>query len=596
MKLHNRMTVGAFALAAALAFNPLSAAMKPGEYLNGNWGSVDGGGRGATLVWLPAGDGSGTLFGLVFGYTNDTGENTWLQVQTEMQENQFQASGSIDLVEGGNFGFPVVSPSLQSIGSFTVTLNSCGNIEYEFDFEDGTSFEDTTWVLESLTERTTGQFPQCVYVNEFAGCPSFATEAAGLERACVLSGQFLNEDITLTNETTWVLNGTVEIGGDNSDSSTLTIEPGTTLIGSGVTDDFLWVARGSKIFINGRRNAPVILTSPFDGFNEGDVPLPGDVGGIAIAGNAQCNSADGNGDCFSEFARADQVLPYGGDDNADSSGSISYAQIRYAGIVVADNQEINAWTFLSVGNGTNVDHIQAYQGSDDGIEFFGGTVNVRNAVFTAGQDDSIDWDEGWSGKLQYGLISYGGEDGDHGFESANNPENDDALPRATPILSNITLIGAPGTGEGIRFKEGTAGQVWNTVVTSFDSSCIHLTDGPTYTAAGTPAEPTGITAFAGVIVDDCGNQVFRQDDDAPWDVADFFAAFPNNEITDPMLDGFQPAPGSPARTGGLRVVDLETGEPVEFFDNTDYRGAFDGQEDWTAGWTFDPLGNLVNAQ
>ena len=219
---------------------------------------------------------------------------------------------------------------------------------------------------------------------------------------------------------------------------------------------------------------------------------------------------------------------------------------------------------------------QAYQGSDDGVEFFGGTVNVKYAVFTAGQDDSIDWDEGWSGKLQYGLIAYGNEDGDHGFESANNPENDDALPRATPVLSNITLIGAPGTGEGIRLKEGSAGQTWNSIVTGFDSSCIHMTDIPTYTAAGSPDAPAGITAFAGMILDDCGNQVFRQDADAPWSVEDFFNAFPGNEVTDPMLDGFQPMAGSPARTGGLRVVELLRRSTL-----ITRPGAFDGEKDWT---------------
>ena len=596
MNCNLKLAMAGIGLAGVLALDPLSAAMKAGEYLNGQWGSSDGGGRGATLTYVPNPDGSGTLFGLVFGYENETGDNVWLQVQAPLLENQFRGTGSIDLIEGGNFGFPVQAPSLESIGSFEVVLNSCGNVQYTFDFDEGTGFEDTVWDLDSLTERSLGEFESCVYKQEFTGCPDFAATISADDRTCLLTGQFLNEDITLTNEITWLLEGTVEIGGDNTDSSSLTIEPGTTLIGSGVTDDFMWVARGSKIFINGERNAPVILTSPFDGFVEGDIPGPGDVGGIAVAGNAQCNSADGNGDCFSEFARADQVLAYGGDDNAESSGSISYAQIRYAGITVADNQEINAWTFLGVGNGTNVNHIQAYQGSDDGVEFFGGTVNVKNAVFTAGQDDSIDWDEGWSGKLQYGLIAYGGEDGDHGFESANNPENDDALPRAQPILSNITLIGAPGTGEGIRLKEGSAGQTWNSIVTGFDSSCIHLTDIPTYTAAGTPAAPTGITAFAGMILDDCGNQVFRQDADAPWNVEDFFNAFEGNEVTDPMLDGFQPMPGSPARTGGLRVVDLGTGEPVEFFDNTPYRGAFDGEKDWTQGWTYDPLGLLITAE
>jgi len=594
----NILLPAGLALAGALAFQPLNAAIKAGDYLNGQWGSVDGGNRGATLTYVPNPDGSGTLFGLVFGYQQD-GQNVWLQVQADLLENQFRGSGEIRLFEGGNFGFPPVSASSQPIGTFDVTLNSCGSIEYSFDFDSETGFEDTTWELESLIERNNaGEFPQCVYTQEFAGCPEFATTISESDRVCQISGQFLDQDITLTNETTWLLSGTVEFGGDNQNSSSLTIEPGTTLIGSGETDDFIWVARGSRIYADGLPNAPIVLTSPFDGFIEGETPFPGDVGGLAVAGNAQCNSADANGDCFSEFARGDQILPYGGDENDDSSGSVSYFQIRYAGIVVADNQEINAFTFLGVGDGTNISNIQAYQGSDDGIEFFGGTANARYVVFTAGEDDSIDWDEGWSGRIQYGLVAYGNADGDHGIEAANNPDNDDALPRATPVLSNITFIGSAGTGEGIRFKEGTAGQIWNSVVTNFDSSCLHITDGPTYTAAGSPDAPTGITAFAGNVIGGCGTadnnqRTFRQDDDAPWNVADFYNAFPNNLVGDPMLDGFQPMPGSPALGNGLRVVDLDSGQPDLFFNNTTFSGGFDGERDWTQGWTFDPLGVLV---
>lgn len=594
MKCNHKFAMAAFGLAGVFLLDPLSAAMKPGEYLNGQW-STDSGNRGITFTYLPRPNGSGTLFGAVFGYDN-AGEDTWLIVQGDFLEHQFTTSADVFAFEGGTFGNPPVDASANDIGDATFTLNSCGSVDVSFDFDGALSdLPDVTWELQRLGDEVgLPQGSQCVYEQEFQGCPDFAQTVSAERRECLLAGQFLNQDITLTNDITWVIKGTVEIGGDNTDSSTLTIEPGTVMVGSGVTDDFLWVSRGSEIFINGQPNAPVVLTSPFDGFEEGDIPLAGDIGGIAVAGNAQCNSADANGDCFSEFARADQILAYGGNDNADSSGSIRYAQIRYAGITVADNQEINTWTFLGVGNGTNVSHIQSYQGSDDGIEFFGGTVNVRHSVFTAGQDDSIDWDEGWSGKLQYGLIAYGNENGDHGFESANNPDNDDALPRAQPILSNITIIGVPGsgTGDGIRFKEGTAGQVWNSIIYGFDASCINLTDLPTYTAAGTPQNPTGITAFAGMIVDNC-TQIFKQDADAPWNVEDFFNAFPNNDVTDPMLDGFQPMPGSPALSGGLRVVDLATQEPVEFFDNTQYRGAFDGKNDWTRGWTFDPLGLLI---
>jgi len=588
------------ALAGALAFNPLSAAMKPGEYLNGQWSTVPDGNRGITFTYLKRPDASGTLFGAVFGF-DTAGEDTWVIAQADFLENQFTASGEIFAFEGGTFANPPVAANGTDIGDVTYVLNSCGNVEVTFDFdESATDLADVSWTVEPLGDTVGGlpQGDQCVWEQEFDGCPAFATTVSQEERVCQISGQFLNEDITLTNETTWLLSGTVEFGGDNTDSSVLRIEPGTTLIGSGQTDDFIWVARGSRIYADGTSAAPIVLTSPFDGFVEGEVPFPGDVGGLAVAGNAQCNSADANGDCFSEFARGDQILPYGGDQNNDSSGSISFFQIRYAGIVVADNQEINAFTFLGVGNGTNISHIQTYQGSDDGVEFFGGTANARYVVFTGGEDDSIDWDEGWSGRIQYGLVAYGNADGDHGIEAANNPENDDALPRAQPILSNITYIGSSGTGEGIRLKEGSAGQIWNSVVTNFDSSCIHLTDLPTYTAAGSPDAPTGITAFAGNVVGGCGTadngfRTFRQDDDAPWNVEDFYNAFPNNLVADPELDGFMPTAGSPALGNGLRVVNLESGQPDLFFNDTTFSGGFDGTNDWTKGWTFDPLGVLI---
>ena len=255
-----------------------------------------------------------------------------------------------------------------------------------------------------------------------------------------------------------------------------------------------------------------------------------------------------------------------------------------------------------MGRGTNIHHIQAYRGADDGVEFFGGTANVKYSVFAAGEDDGIDWDTGWSGKMQYSLITYNAAfGGDHGFEAANNPSNDDALPRAQPVLSNISVILDASDGEngsGIRFKEGTAGQVWNSVVTGSNNACIEFVDVPTYDAAGTPENPTGITAFAGTLLDSSGCPVvFKDEDGAPYSVQELFEAFPGNDVVDGlMLDGFQPMSGSPALGSGLQVFDLGTGDAVEWFDTTTYSGAFDGASDWTQGWTFDIFGEAAAAQ
>jgi len=583
VKLSSIFKASSLALAGVLVVGATQAAMKPTETLDGNLFSPSESGRGISLDYLPNPDGSGLLFGAVFSFDGD-GNPFWLVFNMLFQEHQFQASGDVFFVSGGSFGFPFSAPTVDTVGSAEVVLNSCTSIDVVFDLDNELGIEDVA--LEGLTPVSEAAHPQCVYVNEFSGCPDFATAAQGLERACVLSGVYEDQELLLTNDTTWVLNGLVQIGNDNANQSTVTIEPGTVLVGAGGTADYLYVNPGSKIYAEGLPYAPIVLTTPNDGFVADTVPQPGEVGGLVVSGNAPCNSSPDDNLCFSEF---DPTLRYGGDDPADSSGVIKYWQVRYGGFEFQPNREVNAFTFQGVGNGTTISHLQSYANLDDAVEFFGGTANARYIIGTAGNDDGFDWDEGYSGKIQYGLMVYtDASNGDHGFESANNPDNDDALPRATPVVSNVTLVGAAGTGDGIRFKEGTAGQIWNAVVTDFEANCIRFVDIPTYTAAGAPGALTGDTAIAGTIIHNCGS-LFRDEDGSPWTVQQLFESLPGNEVADPMLDGFMPMGGSPALSGGLRVVDLTTGEPVEFFDFVPYRGAF-GTIDWTAGWTHDVLG------
>ena len=589
------------AAAALLSVSTADAAFKWTEAMDGNYFSPSESGRGISIDYIPREDGSGVLFGAVFSF-EEAGDNAWITFSGTPLEHQYEVETDIFLDTGGSFGFPFPGTSRTQIGTATVTANSCTSITVAFDFDDGIDLDVEDVTLEDLQPAVAN--PQCVYTEEFSGCPSFATEIGTLDRACALNGQYTNEDIELTNDTTWVFSGLVEFGSPeegNPQSSTLRIEPGTVLIGAGEGADFLYVNPGSTILANGTPTAPIVWTSPFDGFEAGQSPTAGDVGGIVVAGNAQCNSPEVGNRCRSEFR---EDLLYGlaeGFDNDDSSGEISYFQIRFGGIEFQPDREVNAWTFQGVGRGTNIHHIQAYRGADDGIEFFGGTANVKYSVFSAGEDDGIDWDIGWSGKMQYSLITYNNAfGGDHGFESANNPSNDDALPRAQPVLSNISVIldeADSGNGSGIRFKEGTAGQVWNAVVTGSNNACLEFVDVPTYDAAGTPGNPSGITAFAGTLLSSGGcSTVFKDDDGAPYPVEDLFNAFPGNAVvSDLMLDGFQPMPGSPALGNGVQVFDLGTGESEEFFDTTTYSGAFDGTNDWTQGWTYDIFGDAAAA-
>jgi hypothetical protein len=460
-------------------------------------------------------------------------------------------------------------------------VDSCNSIFVDLDMDGDSGFPDVT--LGDL-QPVDGPSANCVYREEFDGCPAFSSAFGAIPRACRLNGVY-TQNITLTNDTTWVLDGLVRIGDDNANSATITIEPGTVLIGGGGTADYLYVSPGSKIIANGTPGAPIVLTSDQDGFIAGTTPNPGDLGGLVVSGNAPVNACpNAPFNCFSEF---DQTQRFGGDNPNESSGEISYFQVRYAGIEFQPNAEVNSFTFQGVGNGTTVHHLQAFRGQDDGIEFFGGTVNVRYMVVTEGGDDAVDWDLGYHGNLQYGLVIHGqGFGEDFGIEGANNPDSFDALPRATPTLANYTFLGNGNGSAGIQFKQGSGGRIFNTIVAGFPGACIRWNNAPsTYDAAGTPANPnTDVTAFNGVIIN-CTNS-FQDAGGEPYPVGDFFnsAAFDNNEAANPQLDGYMPTSNSRSLRDAVQITDNE------FFDNTSYRGGFDGRHDWTVPWTHQVTG------
>lgn len=568
-------------LASALFAGSASAAVKLSDIFDGNYFSPAADGRGISVLIAPQADGSTLFFGALFTYDNE-GEPTWLILFAPFLEHQFENT-EVDVLRytGGAFSGDFNPAQGVSVGSASVTINSCGSISVNLDMDDSSGFPDSD--LGELVP-VDGASPSCVYQAEFAGCPAFATTSPIVPRGCELNG-VITQDVTLTNDTTWVLDGLVRIGDDNANSATITIEPGTVLIGAGQTADYLYVSPGSKIFANGTPTAPIVLTSPQDGFIAGTTPAPGDVGGLVVSGNAPSNACpDAPFNCFSEF---DQSQRFGGDDPFESSGEISYFQVRFAGIEFQPNAEVNSFTFQGVGSGTKVHHLQAYRGQDDGVEFFGGTVGVRYMVVTEGGDDAIDWDLGWAGRLQYGLVIHGeGFGEDFGIEGASNPDSFDALPRATPTVANYTFLGNGNGDSGILFKDGSGGRIYNTIVDGFPTGCIEWDDAPaTYDAAGTPATPnTDVSAFNGVIIN-CDTN-FVDDDAAPYSVATFFnsAEFSNNQAGDPRLNVYMPRSNSPANNGGVQITD------DSWFEYTQYRGAFDGMNDWTIGWTHQVTG------
>ena len=286
------------------------------------------------------------------------------------------------------------------------------------------------------------------YADVAAACPwieGWTREwgaSASQEETEILSGT-ITSDVTLTANTTYRLNGayTIEAG------ATLNIPEGVRIIS--IYDDvvdYILVKQGAKINAVGTAENPIVMTA--------EQEEAGAWGGIHICGRAHTNAEGGQGS--SEIGGA----TYGGSDEADNSGTLQYIRLEYTGYAFDEEHEANGISFYGVGNGTTVDHCVAYQGSDDGFEFFGGSVNVSNMVVISCSDDSFDWTEGWNGKGT-NLVAYQepeetlGYDCDCLIEADNNGDNNIATPVAHPTLSNLILVGNGGEKQGVRLREGT---------------------------------------------------------------------------------------------------------------------------------------------
>jgi len=236
--------------------------------------------------------------------------------------------------------------------------------------------------------------------------------------------------------------------------ATLVIPAGTKIVGSGGTSSYIAVAQGGKIEVNGTAEKPVIMT--------GKTETPGSWGGLVICGKAPINKAIPS--------QAEVTgLAYGGTDVNDNSGSIKYLRIEYSGANFNSEKEFNGLSLFGVGKGTKIEYVQLYYGADDGIEFFGGTVDTKYIVSTGSEDDSFDWTEGWNGTNEYWYGEQRADIGNRGIEADNNANNHKATPIANPTISNVTLIGRGDGSEPDAFKlrVGTLGTINNVVMKDF---------------------------------------------------------------------------------------------------------------------------------
>ncbi|SDW14511.1 hypothetical protein SAMN05444411_101153 [Lutibacter oricola] len=241
--------------------------------------------------------------------------------------------------------------------------------------------------------------------------------------------------------------------------TTLTIEEGTVIKAQASGSDvYIAIAQGAKIVAEGTKDKPIIMTS------NSTAPKAGDWGGLIILGKAPINSV-ATGTSTSEIGS----LPYGGTDATDNSGTLRYVRVQYSGGKADGQSENNGFSFYGVGSGTTVEYIQMFEGLDDGLEFFGGTVNVSYVSVVNAQDDSIDWTEGYTGTIMNAYVMHGA-DHDKAFEcdGYNTDIGNNSSPKyfSAPNVTNVTVDGFEG--EAIRLRAGTQGIFTNVVINNFE--------------------------------------------------------------------------------------------------------------------------------
>jgi hypothetical protein len=387
----------------------------------------------------------------------------------------------------------------------------------------------------------------------------------------ILSGT-LTASQTLDASKTYKIQGTVVV----ADGVTLTIPAGTTLLGDvNFTGSALIVRQGAKLMAVGTPANPIVFTSS----NPPDTRARGDWGGVVLAGRSICNFSSIGEDCVGEG----NAGPYGGTINDDNSGVLKYVRIEYAGYEVSFGNELNGLTLNGVGSGTQIDFVQSHYGSDDGIEIFGGTVDLKHAIVTGASDDSFDWSTGWEGRGQFWVAQQDPDDGDNGFEVDGNESDYNATPFTDPLIYNVTLVGKEaGTGtagespRGILFRRGTAGDTYNVVVLGFEKG-IDIDN----------AETVGRVAIRNSYFFGSGTTFEGDDDNIDEQAIVMTPAWNNVAGVNPALQDpfnrsapdFRPTNGSPLLSG------YATPPSDGFFDAVDYIGGVDPiGTPWYEGW------------
>ena len=329
-------------------------------------------------------------------------------------------------------------------------------------------------------------------------------------------GGTLTEDLELVTGVEYSLESALIV----PEGFTLTINPGVVVRASTGSDVYVAVLQGGTINAEGTSSNPIVFTS------NSATPNPGDWGGLIVLGRAPINSVVNGGSSTSEIGQ----LPYGGTDAADDSGIIRYVRIEYSGGAADAASENNGFSFYGVGNSTTIEFIQAFEGADDGVEFFGGTVNASNVSVVGSQDDSIDWTEGFTGTLTDVYVEHR-QSHDKGIEgdgfNTDIGNNSNPVFWSAPTINNLTIVGLGSSNEteAIRLRAGTRAVFTNVLIDGFEEA-YDLDDDET--GVGVLNGDTSVTdvTFTDVILN------LKNDTNATFTDADFFTGIGNGTGTD----------------------------------------------------------------
>lgn len=427
--------------------------------------------------------------------------------------------------------YPVGSASLttatdpSTIDRFFTSTNYVGALNGPTD----TAFQG--WTCNSTSAEFGGSGARCTavpsigtYAAATSICPTGTLDdgtvtpsgaSAPSYRLCRLPGS-ITTDLSLPKiaGVVYRLRGQTEVGTDLGSTggagATLTIAAGAVVAADSTeaTNDLLLVNRGSKLVAIGTRDAPIIFTSQQNLANNGvSDATQGQWGGIILLGRAPtavCATGTGPNNAAGSSTTCQQAIEgvtgrfYGGPNATDSSGQMSYVQIRYSGIAISEGNELQGLTLGGTGSGTVLDHIQSHNSADDGIEIFGGNSNLKYIAITGADDDGFDIDNGYRGFMQFMIAAQRvlGATADSFSTEIDSNGAEDLLPRTFSTYANFTFIQTAAAPAAIRQRGGSDMRYVNGIVKSVSNvPCLNLvastSDRSTIRAANTGPTDNG---------------------------------------------------------------------------------------------------------